>query len=181
MYSFGYHVSSIFHVPGSSSLQSLHLKKRSPPVSTTWLWERNNSLRPVKDPEAFLGLFYGEDKILFSPVGEFLGTYAFSPSCQARLGADSLPVAFPRVVLGAIFVWFLPLLQSAEDSTSHMKRLTSAPLWDVLRALAPGWRRLWVRLVECWGSLCVGQFRGSSGKVSPEAHGWTSYWSSKAV
>lgn len=33
------------------------------------------------------------------PEGEFLRSYAFSQSCPARLGADSLPLVVPRTVL----------------------------------------------------------------------------------
>lgn len=39
--------------------------------------------------------------VLFALVAEFLILYAFSKTCKVMLGADSLPLAFPRIFLNA--------------------------------------------------------------------------------
>lgn len=60
------------------------------------------SVSPTRDPKAHSDLLWiCLLHISYSLVAEFLSLYAFSPSCQARLDADSFPFAFTRAVLNA--------------------------------------------------------------------------------
>lgn len=82
-----------------------------------------------------------------SLVAEFLSLYAFFSSYKARVGADSLLFAFPRVELNiqvSGFSWtvFLGML------TSYLQKLALAAM-DSMQGAIHGWEAMWVRHKEC--------------------------------
>lgn len=82
-------------------LSSSHLKKHSPPLVFIFgFWREIPFIRPSMDSEVFSGLSNRYACCMYLPLffREFLG-YAFSQSCNTRLGAESLVIAFHGAVL----------------------------------------------------------------------------------
>lgn len=82
-------------------LSSSHLKKHSPPLVFIFgFWREIPFIRPARDSEVSSGLSNRYACSMYLPLSfqEFLG-YTFTQSCNTRLGAESLIIAFHRAVL----------------------------------------------------------------------------------